>query len=84
MTSGKGVDDLIKTLMKKKVKKVFLPKAPAVHVQLATNKITNVLQNAKMPRRNVNYFKINKVIKVTKKLSYSTMKLSYSKELSNY
>ena len=55
-----------------------------VHVQLATNKITNVLQNAKMPRRNVNYFKINKVIKVTKKLSYSTMKLSYSKELSNY
>ena len=41
MTSGKGVDDLIKTLMKKKVKKVFLLKAPAVHVQLATNKITN-------------------------------------------
>ena len=77
MTSGKGVDDLIKTLMKKKVKKVFLPKAPAVHVQLATNKITNVLQNAKMPRRNVNYFKINKVIKVTMKQIFL---LSYSKK----
>ena len=48
-----------------------------VHVQLATNKITNVLQNAKMPRRNVNYFKINKVIKVTMKQIFL---LSYSKK----
>jgi len=49
---------------------MFLPKAPAVHVQLATNKITNVLQNAKMPRRNVSYFKRNNLIKVPMKLIF--------------